>query len=187
MSVQNRLPPPITHSGHIMKAILIHPDLLAAQKLAYEPSGFMCKNVVQETESQEYGACTFEMNNKKIIFRSAKITPTKIGQFVTLWKRIRNGPILPYDMADSIDLFVVSVRTAKYFGQFVLPKNVLYEKGFVSKEGIGGKRAMRIYPPWDITNSPQAKKTQTWQLMYFFEIQSEIDTTKVNRLFCYRK
>ena len=64
----------------------------------------------------------------------------------------------------------VSVRDAEHFGQFVFPKAVLYEKGIVSKDGKSGKRAMRIYPPWDITDSRQAKKTQAWQLMYFFEI-----------------
>jgi len=167
-----------------MKTIAyINSDLLVAQKLAYEPSGFSLKNLVQEAESQEYGACDFEINNKIIKFRVAKITPTKIGQFVTFWKRIGNGPIVPYDLADHADLFVVSVHSADHFGQFVFPKNMLYEKGFISKDGKGGKRAMRVYPPWDITDSPQAKKTQAWQLLYFFEIQPTIDTALVKKLF----
>ncbi|MCX5922729.1 MAG: MepB family protein [Candidatus Dependentiae bacterium] len=161
----------------------IHPDLIAAQELVYESCGFICKNIVQKTESQEYGACTFEMNNNIIKFRVAKITPTKIGQFVTLWKRIGTGPIMPYDMADSVDLFVVSVRNAEHFGQFVFPKSVLWQKGFVSKDEIGGKRAMRVYPPWDITDSPQAKKTQSWQLLYFVEIQPSMDIEKIRKLF----
>jgi len=148
----------------------IHPDLLAAQKRAYEPNGLVCGAIIQETESQEYGACTFEMAHKLIKFRVAKITPTKIGQFVTLWKRIGNGPIMPYDMADKVDLFVVSVRNGQHFGQFIFPKSVLWQKGFVSKDGKGGKRAIRVYPPWDITDSPQAQKTQSWQLLYFVEI-----------------
>jgi hypothetical protein len=46
-----------------------------------------------------------------------------------------------------------------------------YEKGIVSKERAGGKGAMRIYPPWDVTDSAQAKKTQAWQLIYFFDIR----------------
>ncbi len=161
----------------------IHPDLLAAQKLAYEPSGFTCKKVMQEAESPEYGACEFEMNNKVIKFRVAKITPTKIGQFVTLWKRIGSEPIIPFDITDPIDLFIVSVRSAEHFGQFVFPQKILYEKGFVSKEGKGGKRAMRVYPPWDITDSLQAKKTRAWQLLYFFEIQPSINITQAKKLF----
>ena len=161
-----------------------HPDLLIAQKLAYEPSKLTCKNLAQEAEGKEYSACTFKMNNKIIRFRVAKITPTKIGQFVTLWKRIRNGPIMPYDMADPVDLFIISVRSGQKLGQFIFPKNILCQKGFVSEVGIGGKRAMRVYPPWDITDSPQAKKTRAWQLMYFFEIYPNIDTAIVQKLLC---
>ena len=160
-----------------------YPDLFEAQKRAYEPSGLTCKNVTKEKESQEYGACTFEMNNHHILFRVGKITPTKIGQFVTLWKRIGNGPIMPYDMADSIDFFVVSVRDAHYFGQFVFPKAVLHEKGVVSENGKGGKRAIRIYPPWGIPDNQQAKKTQAWQLRYFFEIGHKSDSAKIRKLF----
>lgn len=163
----------------------LHPDLLAAQKLAYEPSGLICKKIKKEAESEEYGAFVFEINNRSILFRTGKITPTKIGQFVTLWKRIGNGPILPYDIADDIDLFVISVRNEEFFGQFVFPKAALYEKGIISKEGKGGKRAMRIYPPWDITESKQAKKTQAWQLIYFFAIASNqlIDKDKIQLYF----
>lgn len=162
----------------------VHPDLLAAQKLAFEPSGLSVSNIAREAESKEYGAYSFEMNHRRIQFRVAKITPTKIGQFVTLWKRIGNGPILPYDLADPIDLFVISVRTPEHFGQFVFPKSVLFEKGIVSKEGMGGKRAMRIYPPWDIALNRQAKSSQAWQILYFFEITTKTcDTSRVQKLF----
>lgn len=159
--------------------------LAAAIELAYEPSGLMCKNFEKEAESEEYGAFTFEMNGIRIKFRIGKITPTKVGQFVTLWKRIGDGVILPHDLDDSIDLFIVSARKGENFGQFVFPKTILFEKGIVSKEGKGGKRAMRIYPPWDITDSRQANKTQAWQLMYFFEIHptNNIDVDKVQKLF----
>ena len=163
----------------------LHPDLLAAQKIAYEPSGLQCTNFEKEAESEEYGACVFEMASKCIKFRVGKITPTKVGQFVTLWKRIGDGDILPHDLADPFDFFVVSVRDAEHFGQFVFPKMILYEKDIVSKEGKGGKRGIRIYPPWDITESVQAKKTQSWQLEYFFEIHpnTSIDTSRIQKLF----
>ena len=111
---------------------LIHPDFLVAQKLAYEPNGLACTKIEKEAESEDYGACVFEMNNRRITFRVGKITPTKTGQFVTFWKRIGRGPIMPYDMADPIDLFIVSVRSNEQFGQFVFPKAVLCQKGFVS-------------------------------------------------------
>lgn len=160
-------------------------DLIIAQKLAYEPSKLICKNIVKEIESQDYCACEFEINNKIIKFRVAKITPTKVGLFVTLWKRIGNSIIQPYDISDKFDLFVVSVRKDEHFGQFVFPKNILYEKGFISKKEKGGKRAMRVYPPWDIATSPQAIRTQAWQLIYFFKIESNsIDIDRIKKLFC---
>lgn len=148
----------------------IPPDLIKAQKLAYEPSGLIASNFIQEVESSEYGAFDFEINHRLVKFRVAKITPTKVGQFVTLWKRIGKGPILPFDENDPMDLFVISVRYKDLLGQFVFPKNILCERGVVSKENHFGKRAMRVYPPWDLVESRQAKNTQLWQLPYFFEI-----------------
>lgn len=163
----------------------IHVDFFAAKKAVYESYGWVCKNIEKEAESAEYGACTFEMNGYRILFRVAKVTPTKVGQFVTLWKRIGKGPIMPYDMADSFDLCVISVRNQYHFGQFVFPKAVLYEKGIVSKDSKSGKRAMRVYPSWNITDNPQAKRTQAWQLNYFFEINPDqsIDGRIVKRLY----
>jgi len=166
-------------------ASAVHPDLFEAMSVAYEPSGLICQNLVKEAESEEYGACVFEMNNRRIKFRIGKITPTKVGQFVTLWKRIGDGVIQPHDIDDPVDFFVISVRNAEHFGQFVFPKMILLEKGILSKGGKGGKRAMRIYPPWDIAENRQAKNTQEWQLMYFFEIYKNktIDSTIVQKLF----
>jgi len=163
----------------------IHSDLLAAIEFAYKPCGLACENLVKETESEEYGAFVFEMNSKRIKFRVGKITPTKIGQFVTLWKRIGGGVILPHDLADPVDFFVVSVRNGEQFGQFVFPKTILFEKGVVAKDGKGGKRAMRIYPPWDMPDSRQAQKTQAWQLAYFFEIplNKKANMSSVKKLF----
>jgi hypothetical protein len=164
---------------------MAHLDLIEIQKLAYTPSGLTSHSFLKERESGEYGACDFEMNGHHIKFRVAKITPTKVGQFVTLWKRIGKGPILPFDMADPVDLFVISVRKPGHLGQFVFPKSVLYEKGIVSKDGQGGKRAMRVYPSWDVAENSQAKKTQAWQLLYFFEIalSASVDIGRVQTLF----
>ncbi|KAF3362887.1 hypothetical protein PHSC3_000421 [Chlamydiales bacterium STE3] len=161
----------------------IHPDFYAAQELAYEPSGLICKNFMKELESEEYGAAEFEMNDQKNKFRIGKMTPKKTGQFVTLWKRGSDGVIQPYDVADPYCFYVVSVRHPTRFGQFVFPKDVLGEKGLLSKNGKGGKRAMRIYPPWNIAENSQAKKTQEWQLAFYFEINLSLDTKLVRKLF----
>jgi hypothetical protein len=166
----------------LKKSVIIPDDLLAAQKLVYEPNRFIIKNLVIEKESHEYGGSSFEMNEKTIKFRTAKITPTKTGQFVTFWKRIGCGPIMPYDMSDSFDLLIISVRDAKHFGQFIFPKSVLLHKGLLSHDGKGGKRAMRVYPPWDKATSQQAKETQDWQVAYFFEVEPKLDLLCAQKL-----
>ena len=163
----------------------IHPDLLAAKDSVYNPSHFACSALRREAESADYGAYEFELNERRIKFRVAKITPTKIGQFVTLWKRIEKGPIQPFDLSDPVDYFVVSTRNAENFGQFVFPTSVLREHDIVSKNGEGGKRAIRVYPPWDQTVSPQAQKSQRWQLDYFLDLSPArpIDLIRVQILY----
>ncbi|MBC7450098.1 MAG: MepB family protein [Cytophagales bacterium] len=150
-------------------------DLVLAKVLIYDRLALICTNPVPEIESVEYSAHTFSIHNSSIVFRIAKITPTKTGQFVTLWKRIGNGPIQPFDSSDDIDLVIISVRDNNHCGQFILPKSVLVEKGIFSGNGREGKRAFRVYPSWDEANSKQAQKTKEWQSVFFLEIPILID------------
>ena len=136
-----------------------------------------------ESESKEYDACRFTLNGRFIIGRNAKITPKKVGQFVTFWKRNGNGPIAPFDVTDPIDFYVVNVRTENNFGQFVFPKSVLIKKGIISTEKREGKRAFRVYPIWDIAKNKQAERTQKWQLDYFYEVGFSTDLEKVSKLY----
>jgi len=163
---------------------MVHPDLLLAEELVYKPSGLVLQNLKTENESADYGAAEFTIKNHFIKFRMGKITPTKVGQFVTFWKRIGKGPIVPYDFNDSFDFLVVGTRAENVFGQFVFPKTLLCEKGIVSCNGKEGKRAMRIYPPWDKAENSQAKKTQAWQLNYFIKFsEHDFDFARVRDLF----
>lgn len=141
----------------------------------YKASGYSIKNLKNEPESAEYGAAEFTLNDRRIKFRVAKITPTKIGQFVTFWKRSGKGPIAPYHEDDLFDFLVVCVHSGEHFGQFIFPKQVLCEKGIVSTNDKEGKRAMRVYPPWDITDNAQAKRTQKWQLEWFIETPDQLE------------
>lgn len=163
---------------------LAHPDLLLAQQLAYEPCGFYATNILIEKESIDYGALDFHLNGKVCKFRVGKVTPKKVGFFFTIWKRLENGPIKPYDMTDPVDIFIFSVHTKEHFGQFLFPKSILIEKGIISTDVKEGKRAIRAYPPWIITTSKQARNTQSWQKDFFLEIpkNSPIDTDKVQKL-----
>ena len=132
--------------------------------------GFTFSSPVAEAESAEYQAYRLNINGQSVCYRQAKITPTKVGQFVTFWKRTGSGPIQPIDSSDKIDFFVVTVKTKTRMGQFVFPKSALIKHGILSVKGKGGKRALRVYPSWNVTESKQALKTQAWQLDFFAEI-----------------
>ncbi len=134
-------------------------------------------------ESQEYDACQFELSGRTIISRSAKITPKKVGQFVTFWKRNIKGVIEPFNEADQFDFYVVNVRKAEKLGQFVFPKAILVKKGMLSSAHNEGKRGFRVYPSWDITTNKQAERTQQWQLPFFYELGDLIDFKKIKALY----
>ncbi|MDT0451582.1 MepB family protein [Streptomyces hesseae] len=163
----------------------IHGDLLAAKARVYDPSGFVCSPPVPEPESAEYAACAFTLDGRSVRFRVAKTTPTKVGQFVTVWQRSEEGPIRPFDADDGVDLFVISSRDDDGFGQFVFPREVLCERGIVSRGGSGGKRGFRVYPPWVTTTSRQAGATQAWQVKYFFSLGQDgpADLTRARALY----
>ena len=160
-------------------------DLQLAEKLVYNKCGFQLQNFVWNPESTNYGACSFELNNYKIQYRVANITPTKIGQFVTIWKRNKEGITAPFDVADLLDFMIISVRDSENFGQFIFPKSVLIAKGIVSQNEKGGKRGIRVYAPWNKPENKQAIKTQAWQINYFVEIRenSPVDFELVKRIF----
>lgn len=166
----------------------MHRDLIVAKALVYDPGQQEMTEFRLEAESAEYAACRFKLNGASICFRVARTTPVKAGQFVTLWKRIGAGPIQPFDSSDDVDFYVVSARHEGNFGQFVFPKSELGERGVLSRNGKGGRRAIRVYPPWDNTTNKQAQATQHWQLQHFLEIGEEgpFDQGRSQMLYAHR-
>jgi hypothetical protein len=135
--------------------------------------GCACSAPRADAESVEYGAHTFEVNGRNAVFRVARTTPKKAGQFVTLWQRTTpggRGPIRPYDSSESVDLFMVSVRGDAALGLFVFPQDVLVAGGVVSRGFVGGKRAIRVYPPDSEPTNKTAESTQRWQLEHYFPV-----------------
>ena len=149
----------------------------------YDNCSLEISDFIMELEGKEYDACQFELNGMKIICRSSKITPKKVGQFVTFWKRNIKGITEPYSETDRINFYVINVKSENRFGQFVFPKFELINKGIIATEKKDGKRGFRVYPEWDITQNKQAEKTQRWQLNYFYEINDSIDFRKVTELY----
>ena len=154
----------------------IHYDLKLVKELVYEKCGFDLTNLKQNLEGTEYGACSFELNGHTIQYRVSKITPTKTGQFVTIWKRNKDGITEPFDILDDLDFIIITSKSGENFGQFIFPKSVLADKGIITSNGKEGKRGIRVYPPWDITTNKQAMKTQNWQSKYFLTIKGDNST-----------
>jgi hypothetical protein len=158
--------------------------LQAAADLVYHPLGYQINNLQMENESQEYLACSFELNGLKIKHRLSKITPTKTGQFVTIWKRSEAGITIPFDDQDNFNLIMITAKSGDHFGQFVFPKSILAQHKIITKNGIGGKRGIRVYPPWDTVTNKQAEKSQQWQIAYFLPIYANqrVDLTLAQKL-----
>ena len=154
-------------------------------ELVFKSCNQIITDLEPEAESQEYGAHRFKLNDKKIIFRVAKITPTKTGQFVSIWKRNKQGITTPFDHKDEVDFLLIVTKTPTQLGLFVFPKKVLLEHRIISNETLGGKRGMRIYPTWDSTVNLQSQKTQAWQTRYFLDLSDaqNIDFIRMKNLF----
>lgn len=167
-----------------MKPPAIREDLLTIIDRLYNQHNFSYTLPVAEAESAEYGAATFTINGHIVKYRAAKITPTKTGQFVTLWKRNGKGPIEPFDISDNISLFIISTASDNKLGHFVFPKTLMLEKKIITGTDSAGKRAIRVYP-WDVPVNKQAEKTQQWQLPYFLAIPAHntIDFTRAEMLY----
>lgn len=149
------------------------PAPLPAARAFLWSAGQRCSRPVAEPESSQYCAYSFTVDGAAVRFRSAKTTPTKPGQFVTVWQRSAAGPIRPFDLADAVDHFVIGVRDEtrtsdqEHHGYFVFPAVVLAEHHIVSRNGVGGKRGFRLYPPWANAANPQSRRSQSWQLVHY--------------------
>jgi hypothetical protein len=144
----------------------------------YTPAGFTIEGITPEDESDEYGAYRFRLNEREVVFRVAKTTPTKIGQFVTLWKRPKpdQKPSAPGNkpaalhVDDGVEFVIIHVHDKAHSGQFVFPSSILLAKGIMANQVKKGKTAFRLYPPWTKPEAAAAIKTQKWQAQYFYKI-----------------
>ncbi|MCM3758501.1 MepB family protein [Sporosarcina aquimarina] len=138
--------------------------------LVYQPNHFTIREVQEECQNSEYGAGIFQLDGKSVRFRVAKITPTKIGQFVALWEKDENNKNRPFLYDASPDLVVINTFTEHHFGQFIFPKKILASKNILKTTRANGKMAFRVYPSWDTPTSQQAVATQKWQLNFFIDL-----------------
>ena len=140
------------------------------EKFIFDTNGGKLLNIEEDKECREYLGYNFQLGNQQVKFRKAKVTPKKIGQFVTLWKRNLVGQTVPFDIEDGFDSYIIMASDAHRTGFFVFPKAILVRMGILSSKDSAGKRGFRLYPRWDTPVNSQAMRTQKWQDEYFIDI-----------------
>lgn len=158
-----------------IKDILV--ELEAICDCIFNTGNVKISQLIKEHESSAYLAFRFQLNGKNVIFRKAKITPTKVGQFVTCWKRNDAGITVPFEFEDKFDFFIIYTESETKKGFFVFPKDALLNNKIIFGEKSSGKRGFRVYPPWYLGLNKQAQRTQRWQMECFFDssLQLHVD------------
>ena len=148
-------------------------ELNTLEKLIFDANGGGLVNIKEDEECRDYAGYNFQIGSHHVKFRKAKVTPKKIGQFVTLWKRNLTGQTVPFDMEDEFNYYIIMASDAHRTGFFVFPKQILVSMGILSSLNSAGKRGFRIYPEWDNPVSSQALRTKKWQNEYFINLNKE--------------
>jgi hypothetical protein len=126
------------------------------------------KNIVLHDANASYSGCEITINNKKTCFRKGKITPTKSGHFVSLWKHLGKSNI-PYDLSDNYDLYVFEIEYHEdKLGYFIFPSAVLLKHKILSADDSIGKLGFRLYAPIYKLENKTSINTQKWQSDYFY-------------------
>ncbi|MFJ6416826.1 MepB family protein [Paeniglutamicibacter sp. NPDC091659] len=123
-------------------------------------------------EARAYSGCSLALNGAHgaeihVVFRSAKVTPTKAGLFVTLWQRDAGGVTRPYTAGDDVDEFWIAAETKHGYGCFKFPAHELAKAGILATAKKPGKRGFRLYTPWDTDLNAGATKAWAWQRGFF--------------------
>lgn len=149
----------------------------------YNQFGLEFSNFEVEKESKAYLACQFQLNNQQIIFRQAKITPKKAGQFVTFWKRDHSGCTVSYSLKDKFDYLIIQIRTKDQLGHLIFSKETLADKGIISTSNKAGKRGFRVYANWDQVSNNLARTTQKWQVCHFIILDESTNLKRFRGMF----
>jgi hypothetical protein len=185
----------------------LHDELLIILQNNFAPSGYKLPNayeLIPHNQNAQYHGYAFTLNQKRIIYRKAKITPDRPGAFLALWKRpadLSNSKPIP--LANEFDYLLVAVSSDglttsnnqvanTQSGFFLFPVELLVKKGIVTGRNQKGKTAFRVFPPWSESRalkgtgafSNSAKVTQRWQCDYFLNQNQHglVDLIKLNNI-----
>ncbi|QCX52283.1 MepB family protein [Elizabethkingia sp. JS20170427COW] len=153
-------------------------ELKKLESFVLNNTGRCISDVVQDKECEEYFGFNMKIDAWEVKFRKAKITPKKVGQFVTLWKRNSKNQTEPFEEKDQFNFYIVVAEEENNYGFFLFPRKVLVEKQILTTCQKIGKRGFRVYPEWAEIQSKQAQKTQSWQVNYFINLDDEKESMK---------
>ncbi|MCU7616913.1 MepB family protein [Chryseobacterium sp. PBS4-4] len=158
-------------------------ELEQLQNSVFSKLSLIISQLQPDSECEDYFGHSFQLNHLSIKFRKAKITPKKVGQFVTLWKRNpESKQTEPFTSEDPFDFYIIFCNNDDKSGFFFFPKNILAQKQILTTSSKEGKRGFRVYPDWDSPENRQATKTQNWQKDFFIDF-SDADFLGKLRLF----
>jgi hypothetical protein len=142
--------------------------------LDLQPAPGDSQPVIQvEEQNSDYQSGVVRIGKEQWRIRTARITPTKPGAFVALWKRGEFGSTRPFTSDESMSGLLVFVEDQERFGVFRFTTAHLISLGYVSSELHPGKRGFRVYPAWCTNLNSQASRTQRAQGAAFAEPSSE--------------
>lgn len=131
--------------------------------------------VVQaEEQNSDYESGVTLMGKEKWRIRTARVTPTKPGAFVAVWKRGEDGATRPFTIDEAMAGLLVFVEEGERFGVFRFTSSYLVSLGYVTSAACPGKRGFRVYPSWCSGLNPQASRTQRAQSVAFEEFPARI-------------
>jgi hypothetical protein len=110
----------------------MHPSLCTLIDVFFAPHHLELSKYTEDAESKAYEGCSFIVGQKTVIYRKAKQTPKKVGQFVTFWKREGTAPIAPFHIDDLFDYYIIYASNETETGVFVFTKDRLRDKAIVS-------------------------------------------------------
>lgn len=123
--------------------------------------------VMSEEQQSDYQAGISEIDGQLWRIRTARITPTKSGGFVAIWRRDTTGTTAPYESEEGFQGVMVFIAEADHFGVFRFTQQHLEHLGVFASASAPGKRGFRVYPSWTTGLKGQAKKSQEAQLPAF--------------------
>jgi len=145
--------------------------------LSHQPPADDTQPIVQpEDQNSDYESGIALVSGQWWRIRAARITPTKPGAFVAVWKRDEHGATRPFTAGESLAGLLVFVEDRvegeERFGMFRFTPEQLVSLGYVSSSSKAGKRGFRVYPSWCTGLKSQALRTQRGQAAAFVEFPS---------------